>query len=143
VKTGGDLLNCRNIAISPRVRSLILPLISLSRAWRGELQHIESQHPPDKKYCNNCPCDVNDPVANCFRFSEIEHDGIVARGAKRLTLTTFCFGCTDYHLTLQLVKNRHFAGNALDGEIAWLLQVTIITESTAFCARILQCSRFE
>src|ERR1035437_5582234 len=22
----------------------------------GALQHIEPQHPPDKEYCNNCPC---------------------------------------------------------------------------------------
>jgi len=75
----------------------------------GALQHIEPQHPPDKEYCNNCPCDMNDPVASCFRFAEIEHDGIVARAQTRLTLTTFCFGCTDYQLTLELSKNRHNA----------------------------------
>jgi hypothetical protein len=45
----------------------------------GALQHIEPQHPPDKEYCNNGSGDMNDPVANCFRFAEIEHDGIVAR----------------------------------------------------------------
>jgi hypothetical protein len=37
----------------------------------------------DKEYCNNCPCDMNDPVASCFRFAEIEHDGIVPRGLKQ------------------------------------------------------------
>jgi hypothetical protein len=24
---------------------------------------------------------MNDPVAGCFRFAEIEHDGILARGS--------------------------------------------------------------
>jgi hypothetical protein len=45
------------------------------------LQHIESQHPPDKEYCDNCACEMNDPVASCFRTTEIEHGGIVAWGA--------------------------------------------------------------
>src|ERR1035441_3923114 len=44
------------------------------------LQHIESQHPPDKEYCDNCACEMNDPVASCFRTTEIEHGGIVAWG---------------------------------------------------------------
>src|ERR1017187_5694329 len=44
------------------------------------LQHIESQHPPDKEYCDNCACEMNDPVASCFRTTEIDHGGIVAWG---------------------------------------------------------------
>jgi hypothetical protein len=55
----------------------------------GELQHIDPQHPPDKQYCNDCPSDMNDPVASCFRFAEIEHDGIVARTQVRLTLPVY------------------------------------------------------
>ena len=39
----------------------------------GGLEHIESKHPPDKEYCDNCPRDVNYPITNCFRFAEIEH----------------------------------------------------------------------
>jgi len=37
------------------------------------LQCVHPQHPPDEEYRNDGPCDVNDPVASCFRFSEIEH----------------------------------------------------------------------
>ena len=57
-------------------------MIFIRRAWRA-LQHIDSQHPPDEEYCNNCPCDVNDPVACCLRFAEVEHDGILARAQTR------------------------------------------------------------
>src|SRR5450759_1444292 len=43
------LVNWRNIAITLRTRVPVYRLISLSRAWRRALQHIESQHPPDKE----------------------------------------------------------------------------------------------
>jgi hypothetical protein len=46
------------------------------------LQHIEAQQPPDEEDGDDCACDVNDPVARCFRAAKIEHDGIVARGRK-------------------------------------------------------------
>lgn len=77
------LLNCCKIAIAliGRVLSVIADFVIASMA--RALQHIEPQQPPDKEYCNNCPCDMNDPVASCFRFAEIEHDGSVPRGLKQ------------------------------------------------------------
>ena len=75
--------NCCNIAITLRTRAPVYRLIWLLRAWRRALQHIESQHPPNKEYRNNCPGNVDDPVATCFRIAEIEHDGIVARGSNK------------------------------------------------------------
>jgi hypothetical protein len=53
------------------------------------LQHIESQYPPDKKYCNNCRRNMDDPVATCFRSAEIEHDGIVARSSDRAPMDSW------------------------------------------------------
>src|ERR1700687_1492401 len=70
-------------SITLRTRAPVYRLISLSRAWRRALQHIESQHPPDKEYCHNRPRNMDDPVATCFRIAEIEHDGIVARGSSK------------------------------------------------------------
>jgi hypothetical protein len=57
------------------------------------LQHIELQHPPDEEYRNNRPCDMNDPVSQGLRFTEVEHDGIVAwADANRFTpVLTFLF----------------------------------------------------
>src|ERR1019366_10174057 len=75
--------NCCNIAITLRTRAPVYRLIWLLRAWRRALQHIESQHPPNKEYRNNCPGNVDDPVATCFRIAEIELDGIVARGSNK------------------------------------------------------------
>src|ERR1035437_9906372 len=75
--------SCCKIPITLRTRAPVYRLISLSRAWRRALQHIESQHPPDKEYCNNRPRNMDDPVATCFRIAEIEHDGIVARGSNK------------------------------------------------------------
>ena len=43
-------------------------------------QHVDLEHPPDKEHCDDCPCDMNYPVADCLRSAEVEHDGIVARG---------------------------------------------------------------
>ena len=40
--------------------------------------YVHPQHPPDKEYRDDGPGDVNDPVANCFWFSEIEHWVMVA-----------------------------------------------------------------
>jgi hypothetical protein len=37
------------------------------------LQYVQAQHPPDKEYRDDGSGDVNYPVANCFRFSKIEH----------------------------------------------------------------------
>src|SRR6202521_5125632 len=71
------------IPIRLRTRAPVYRLISLSREWRRALQHIESQHPPDKEYCNDRPRNMDDPVATCFRIAEIEHDGIVARGSNK------------------------------------------------------------
>jgi hypothetical protein len=62
-------------------------LIWLLRAWRRALQHIDSQHPPDKEYRNNCPRNMDDPVATCFRIAKIEHDEIVARGANKAPIS--------------------------------------------------------
>jgi hypothetical protein len=50
--------------------------------YRG-LQHVDPQHPPHKEYRDDCAGNVNNPVAKCFRFAEIEHEGIVARGIKQ------------------------------------------------------------
>jgi hypothetical protein len=72
-----------------RTRAPVYRLISLSRAWRRALQHIESQHPPDKEYCNNRPRNMDDPVATCFRIAEIERDGIVARGSNKAPIGTW------------------------------------------------------
>jgi hypothetical protein len=52
------------------------------QARGGVLKHIDTQHPPDKKYRDDCPRDMNDPVADCFWFAKIKHDGIVAWGLK-------------------------------------------------------------
>jgi hypothetical protein len=41
------------------------------------LQYERSQHPPDKEYGDDRSSDVNYPVTNCFRFSKIEHSGMV------------------------------------------------------------------
>jgi hypothetical protein len=41
-------------------------------------QHIHPKHPPDKKYRDDCPRDVNYPVASCFRAPKIEHAAMVA-----------------------------------------------------------------
>ena len=50
--------------------------------YRG-LQHIDPQHPPDEEDRDDCAGDMNDPVAKCFGFAEIEQGGIVARGIKQ------------------------------------------------------------
>jgi hypothetical protein len=50
--------------------------------YRG-LEHVNPQHPPDKQYRDDRPSDMDDPVADRFRFAEIEHDGIVARALKQ------------------------------------------------------------
>jgi len=42
------------------------------------LQHVHAQHPPDEEYGDDGSGDVNDPVANGLRFSEIKHARIVA-----------------------------------------------------------------
>ena len=41
-------------------------------------QHVHPKHPPDQKYRDNTPNDVNDPVASRLRFSKIEHAPMVA-----------------------------------------------------------------
>ncbi len=41
-------------------------------------QYVYPKHPPDKKYRDDGPRDVNDPVASGFRFPEIEHAEMVA-----------------------------------------------------------------
>jgi hypothetical protein len=69
--------------ITLRPRAAVSRLIWLLRAWRRALQHIDSEHPPDKEYRNNCPRNMDDPVATCFRTAKIEHDEIVARGSNQ------------------------------------------------------------
>ena len=61
-------------------------LIWLLRARRRPLQHIESQHPPNKEYRNDCPRNMDYPVATRFRTAQIEHDGIVARGSNKAAI---------------------------------------------------------
>ena len=73
----------RRSSIPTRTRAPVYRLIWLLRAWRRALQHIESQHPPNKEYRYNCPRNMDDPVATCFRIAEIEHHGIVARGSNK------------------------------------------------------------
>jgi hypothetical protein len=46
------------------------------------LQYVHPQHPPDKKYRDDGPRDVNDPVARRSRLSEIEHAAMVAGHAQ-------------------------------------------------------------
>jgi hypothetical protein len=46
------------------------------------LQYVHPQHPPDKKYRDDGPRDVNDPVASRSRPSEIEHAAMVAGHAQ-------------------------------------------------------------
>jgi hypothetical protein len=41
-------------------------------------QYVHPKHPPDKEYCDDGPCDVNYPVASCFRLAKIEHAAMVA-----------------------------------------------------------------
>jgi len=41
-------------------------------------QHVDPKHPPDEEYRDDGSRDMNDPVARCFRFSEIEHAAMVA-----------------------------------------------------------------
>jgi hypothetical protein len=52
---------------------------------RWVLQYERSQHPPDKEYADDGSGDVNYPVTNCFRFSKIEHSGMVV---VLITMTT-------------------------------------------------------
>lgn len=56
--------------------------VSARLGYRG-LQHVDPQHPPHKEYRDDCAGNVNNPVAKCLRFAEIEHDGIVARALKQ------------------------------------------------------------
>ena len=57
-------------------------------------QYVHPQHPPDKEYHNDGRRDVNDPVASCFRFSEIEHAAMVAgpRGGAFVAAREECLG---------------------------------------------------
>jgi hypothetical protein len=41
-------------------------------------QHVHPEHPPNEEYRDDGPCDVNCPVARCFRFPKIEHAAMVA-----------------------------------------------------------------
>ncbi len=45
-------------------------------------QDVHSKHPPDKEYGDDGPSDVDYPVANGFRFSEIKHAAMVAGSAQ-------------------------------------------------------------
>ena len=44
-------------------------------------QYVYSKHPPDEEYRDDSPCDVNYPIASCFRFPKVEHAAMVAGGA--------------------------------------------------------------
>jgi hypothetical protein len=46
--------------------------------FRLHSQHVHPKHPPDQKYRDDTPDDVNDPVASCLRLSKIEHAPMVA-----------------------------------------------------------------
>src|SRR5580700_2623543 len=61
--------NCRHLSIS----------LTPARLY---LQNVQPKHPPDKEYRDNRPCDVNDPVASCFRLPEVEHAAMVAGPAQ-------------------------------------------------------------
>ena len=50
-------------------------------------KYVRPKHPPNKKYRDNGPRDVNRPVASCFRFPKIEHAAMVAGPAQ---LTSNC-----------------------------------------------------
>ncbi len=52
-------------------------------------QYVHSKHPPDEEYCDDGPCDVNYPVASCFRFSKIEHAEMVAGPAQMVKCCDF------------------------------------------------------
>jgi hypothetical protein len=41
-------------------------------------QYVYPKHPPDKEYRDDGPCNVNDPVARCFRFPKVEHAAMLA-----------------------------------------------------------------
>jgi hypothetical protein len=60
-------------------------------------EYVHPQHPPDEEYRNDASHDVNNPVASCFRFSEVEHAAMVA-GLERCGLRWkpegfCCWGC--------------------------------------------------
>ncbi len=57
---------------------------SSARIFRIIHSTVHPQHPPDEEYRNDRSCDVNDPVANGFRFSEIEHAAMVADAAAEI-----------------------------------------------------------
>jgi hypothetical protein len=64
-------------------------------------QYVHPQHPPDNEYRDDGPRDVNDPVASCSRFSEIEHAAMVAgpasgSGSSSLSLLAFPAGQPSY-----------------------------------------------
>ena len=49
-------------------------------------QYVHPKHPPDQEYRDDGSRDVNDPVANGFRFSKIEHVAMVAGRARAILL---------------------------------------------------------
>jgi hypothetical protein len=52
--------------------------MSIAEDVRVRSQYVHAKHPPDKEYRDDGPRDMNDPVASCFRFAEIEHAAMVA-----------------------------------------------------------------
>lgn len=46
---------------------------------RSALEHVDAQHPPDKKQRNDGEYDVADPLDWRFRLAEFEHSTILNR----------------------------------------------------------------
>lgn len=61
--------------------------ISLIDPTERHSQYVNPKHPPDKKYRDNDPRDVNYPVASCFRLPKIEHVAIVAGPRNIIAIT--------------------------------------------------------
>jgi hypothetical protein len=45
-------------------------------------QYVHPKHPPDKQNRDECPRDVNDPIASGFGFPKTEHAAMVAGPAQ-------------------------------------------------------------
>jgi len=73
---------------------------------RRILQYVHPQHPPDKEYRNNGPEDVNDPVANGFRFPKIKHSAMVTGSVQS--------GRHNFSIALTEQRSKR--------EVAWLQQ---------------------
>jgi hypothetical protein len=55
-------------------------------------QYVHPKHPPDQEKRDNGPRNMNYPVARCFRFSKIEHCGMVAGTSRSRSIALTLIG---------------------------------------------------